>query len=119
VSRTRFGKASIFTAAAIVTSVFFINFCDFVYQCGCESLWSGAADHCNVHDPGARHCPWCSIGTAGSIGVWAIMVAAQAAVVFLWRGLPWAPRALFALLAFPVTGAVLALVVGLAKGYWR
>ncbi len=111
-------NALIFIASAIVTSVFFIDFCALVYQCGCQSLWAGAADHCNIHNAASRHCPWCSIGTMGAGAVYATIVAAQAVVVFLWRGIGWLPRALFALLAFPVAGGILALLVGFAKGYW-
>jgi hypothetical protein len=113
------GKIAIFMAAAVVTSALFINFCNLVYQCGCESLWAGAADHCNIHIAGSRHCPWCSIGTAGSVGVWGAIVAAQAAVAFLWRGPGWLLRAAMTILTFPVAGGILALGVGLAKGYWH
>ena len=113
------GRLAIFFAASIVTSVLFINFCNFVYQCGCESLWAGAADHCNIHDPQSRHCPWCTIGTTGTAAIWACIVAVQALVAFRWPGLGLWPRAIFVLLAFPVTGAVLALLTGLARGYWR
>ena len=112
-------RTLLFIAAAIVTSALFINFCDLVYQCGCESLWAGAADHCNIHDASSRHCPWCSIGTFGVAAVYGTILAAQVAVVFFWRGIGWLPRTVFALLAFPLTGAILALLVGLAKGYWR
>jgi hypothetical protein len=112
-----FAKALIFLAAATLTSALFINFCDLVYQCGCESLWAGAADHCNIHDPDSRHCPWCSIGK-GVYAVWGVIVATQAGVTFGWRGLGLLPRILLALAAFPVTGGILAAIIGLAKGYW-
>jgi hypothetical protein len=112
-------RLGIFFAAAIVTSVLFINFCNLVYQCGCESVWAGAAEHCNIHNPQSRHCPWCTIGTVGAAAIYACIVAAQAVVAFRWPGIGFWPRAIFALLAFPVTGAVLALLTGLAQGYWR
>src|SRR5689334_23924999 len=38
-----------FGVAAAITSVFFINFCATVFQCGCAALWSGGDAHCNVH----------------------------------------------------------------------
>ena len=117
-SRTGFAKPLIFVICAAITSLLFIDFCDLIYQCGCESLWAGAADHCNIHDPDSRHCPWCSIGTGGAIAVWGTIVAAQAGVVFAWRGLAPASRAALALAAFPVTGGILAVIIGLAKGYW-
>jgi hypothetical protein len=114
----RIAKPAIFVAAATVTSLLFINFCNLVYQCGCESLWAGAADYCNIHDAESRHCPWCSIGWAGGAAVWATIVAAQAVVTFGWRSVPLVPRGLMALAAFPVTGGILALAIGWAKGYW-
>jgi hypothetical protein len=117
-SKERRAKVLIFIAAAVVTSALFIDFCDLVYRCGCRSLWAGADEHCNIHSPGPRHCPWCSIGTAGAAGVWAAIVAAQAGVVFLWPGITLAPRAVLALITFPVTGGILAVIIGLSKGYW-
>jgi hypothetical protein len=113
----RIAKPLIFAAAATVTSVFFINFCDLVYQCGCESIWAGAADHCNIHDAESRHCPWCSIGNAGTFAVWATIVAAQAAVIFRLRT-DLLARAVLAMLAFPIVGGILALIMGWAQGYW-
>lgn len=110
----RFG---IFLAGAVLTSVFFINFCDLVYRCGCESLWAAAARHCNIHDPGSRHCPWCSIGTVGGVAVWGMIVASQAAAAFA-GAYGWIPRILLTLSAFPIAGAVLALAIGWMQGYW-
>src|SRR5512145_547443 len=105
------GKALIFVAAAAVTSALFINFCDLVYQCGCESLWAGAADHCNIHDAESRHCPWCSIGNAGAFAVWGTIIASQAAITFGLPQLGPPARALLALAAFPVVGGILAVIL--------
>ena len=104
--------------AALVTSVFYINFCDLVYQCGCRSLWNGADAFCNVHSHGSRHCPWCSIGLAGSTAVWAAIVGVQ--VFVATRPIPSnaLARSLLAIAAFPLVGGVLALLIGLATGYW-
>jgi hypothetical protein len=119
VNKTLRGRVGVFFAATVVTSVLFINFCNLVYQCGCESLWAGAAEHCNIHNPESRHCPWCTIGTMGAVAIYGCIVAVQALVAFRWQGLGFLPRAIFALLAFPATGAILALLTGLAQGYWR
>jgi hypothetical protein len=118
VNSPRLARTFIFITAAAVTSALFINFCDLVYRCGCESLWAGAAVHCNIHNPDSRHCPWCSIGNGGALAVWGTIVASQAAVTFAWPRIGWPMRAILALLAFPVIGGILALLVGLAKGYW-
>jgi hypothetical protein len=113
----RIAKPLIFIVAATVTSVLFINFCNLVYQCGCESLWAGAAEHCNIHDAESRHCPWCSMGNAGAFGVWGTIVAAQGAVAFgLRTGM--VVRTALAVLTFPLVGGVLAALIGWAQGYW-
>lgn len=109
----------VFLAAAVVTSVFFIDFCNLVYACGCRSLWAGADASCNIHTPGAKHCPWCSIGLLPSVGVWAAIVGSQAAVWFGFPRLPLLLRGFGTFAAFPVTGGILAIAVGLWTGYWR
>lgn len=109
-----------FAAAATVTSVFFIDFCAAVFRCGCVSLWRGAQAHCNIHTPGAHHCPWCAHGMAASVIPWALIVAAQAAVCFLLpRPMPSLLRLASAVAMFPIAGAIVAAVYGLAIGYWK
>jgi hypothetical protein len=119
VTRAAIAKPLIFAGAAAVTSLLFINFCHLVYQCGCQSLWAGAADHCNIHHADLRHCPWCSIGIAGAATVWGTIVGVQAVVVFGLRGIGTAVRAVLALVAFPVAGGILAVIAGVAQGYWN
>jgi hypothetical protein len=53
------------------------------------------------------------------IAVWAAIVAVQAAIMFRARNLPLPARAALVFTAFPAVGAFLALVAGLATGYWR
>ena len=111
-------RLAVFLAAATVAAMLFINFCHLVFQCGCRSWWSGAADHCNIHMAGVPHCPWCtSDGFSGYLSFGAILVV-QALIAF-WpgdRGIP--SRLLGALLAFPVVGGIGAVLAGLATGYW-
>ena len=111
-------KGRILLIAGAVTSLFFINFCNLVYGCGCTWLWAGADAHCNVHAAHGRHCPWCLHGAASGVGVWAAMVLAQAGVVYAKTGWGWPVRLGLALLTFPVVGGILALVLGLYTGYW-
>lgn len=113
------GRAALFGSAAVVTAVFFINFCNLVYRCGCRSLWNGADVACNVHHATDRHCPWCAIGTAGGVGVFAAIAACQALVAFAVPRMPPLPRIALTFAAFPLTGGALALVLGLAYDYWR
>ena len=108
-------KALIFGAGATVTSTFFINFCATIFRCGCQSLWSGAAAHCNIHRASGHHCPWCA---HTSWVPWLVIVGAQALVAFWPRAMSHALRLAATIAAFPVTGALAALAYGLADRYW-
>lgn len=113
------GRIAVFVLAASVTSVFFINLCGALFQCGCQSLWHGADRFCNIHAAHGRHCPWCATGVAGQALVYGSMLAAQGLASFG----PW-PRKLLARLvvalsAFPATGLVLALLLGWFTQYWN
>ena len=111
-------RIAIAVAGCIVTTAFFIDFCNLVYRCGCRSLWNGAAVACNIHSNATHHCPWCSIGTAGAFAVWLTVVVFQCLIAFRWTGLPVFPRLLLTLAAFPVIGGLLALGLGLSLDYW-
>jgi hypothetical protein len=115
-------RAGVFAISAFVTCAFIINLCALVYGCGCHSWWNGAADSCNIHDEGAHHCPWCSIGTVGFYSVEAGILAVQALLSFgPWpRGIScnMALRLLASLAAFPITGLVIGIVLGVRSGYW-
>ncbi len=108
----------IFLVSAALTSLFFINFCATVYQCGCRSLWDGAALHCNIHMPQARHCPWCAVGASGAAAIYGAILAGQAVCSFfppwIW---PW--RLAAAVAAFPGVGFLIAVLMGIAQGYWE
>jgi hypothetical protein len=109
----------IFLLGAAVTSVFFIDFCNFVYACGCTHLWAGADAFCNIHNERPPHCPWCSIGMEGFALVYLAILGAQFAALRLSAGFGWPLRALLVLTAFPASAGVLALAVGWSKGYWN
>ena len=112
-------RLGIFAVSAAVTCVFLIDFCGWIYQCGCVSHWAGGAAQCNIHFPYARHCPWCSIGKTGFTAVTLAIVAVQAGVSFAPWGLPSLVRLLLSMAAFPVVGALLAGAIGYWTGYWR
>ena len=105
-------------AAAVVTSVLFLDFCDLMYACGCRSLWAGADAMCNIHNAHSRHCPWCSIGVSGGVAVWLAIIGAQS-MLALRTGGGWILRSLTTFGAFPVTGGLIAIAIGIAQGYWR
>jgi hypothetical protein len=111
-------RVAIAVAAAAFTSVFFIDFCNLVYQCGCRSLWAGAAAACNIHTHGVRHCPWCSIGPAGAILIWVSVVSSQIVVALRSGYSRLYSTALASFAMFPLVGGVLAVGFGLWFGYW-
>jgi hypothetical protein len=106
-------------AGCSLSTVFFIDFCDLVYRCGCNSLWNGAAQACNIHSHGNRHCPWCSIGSAGAVAVWFSVISVQCFVALGWAGLPLILRVVLTLAAFPITAGILALGMGVVLNYWK
>ena len=115
------GRGAIFAVAATVTSIFFINFCATIFQCGCQSLFGLAAANCNIHAAHGRHCPWCVYGQTGYSIVYGSMLVAQGLVAsgLLFPGWGWMARLCGSLIAFPAVGLVLALAFGLQTGYWH
>ncbi len=111
--------AVIFLLAAAVTSLFIINLCDWIYDCGCRSWWAGAADRCNVHSPDGPHCPWCAAGTRGFAAVYLGILAPQALLSFWPRRWRWQWRLAAALAASPIIGAAIGLIMGWRAGYWE
>lgn len=105
--------------AVAVTTVFFIDFCNAVYRCGCDHLWAGAADTCNVHLADSRHCPWCSLPQPLVSGVYFGIILPQIAAAFRPSRRHWGRRLGLSLLLFPAIFGVESLVAGLATGYWN
>lgn len=103
----------------LVTSVLFINFCNLVYGCGCESLWAGAATHCNIHAKHGKHCPWCSHGEAGYGMIFSAVLLPEFGVAYLARRRYFWSQLGLAMATFPVSGSIVALIVGLMDGYWK
>lgn len=108
---------AVFLVSAAVTATLLIDFCGWIYGCGCRSLWAGADAHCNIHVAGARHCPWCAIGLVGFTIVFVNILAVQALIAFRAPG-RWPVRMLLSLLAFPGVGLIEAGVLGWIRGYW-
>lgn len=111
----------VFIVAALLTSVFFINFCATVFQCGCQSLWTTADRACNIHAAHGKHCPWCVYGNTGYAIVYGSMLGCQAITAFggvRWGWPVWV-RLIVSLAAFPVSGAILALMFGTYTRYWN
>ncbi len=100
-----------------VTWVFFINYCDLIFACGCQSLWAGASSSCNIHAPAPPHCPWClHDGAVGWWTMWGICLSQAGIALGPGRFGKW--RALAVLAAFPVIGGIAGLGAGLYTGYF-
>ena len=106
-----------FAISFVVTCVFFIDVCGWVFDCGCRSLWAGADAACNVHGPG-RHCPLCSGGVVTYAGVMATICVPQLAVSTrtTWSR---ATRMSLCLVLFPVAMIATSLLLGWTSGYWQ
>ena len=115
-SRLRDGL--VFALAAIPTVAFSINFCAWIFGCGCRSWWAGASAACNIHIQHAKHCPWCIYGGQGFKVAFVLILAAQAAVSFGPTRIRWIFRLALALAAFPLIGAAVAVAYGWISHYW-
>ena len=114
-------RSFLLLVSATVTAIFFINFCDLVYQCGCRSLWNGADAHCNVHDPETRDCPFCQHPPWGGVVPLGVILGGQAGVCLSRKeryGRSVSRRLAISIMMFPVVGGVVALGFGVATGYW-
>ena len=109
--------AAVFGLAATITCVLFVDFCNLVYGCGCQSLWKAFDTYCNIHH-GPKHCPWCTHGGVGFIISGGFVLATQALVVFKGFGFALLTRFGIALALFPSVGGLAAFVVGFSLGYW-
>lgn len=119
VSRQRVVERSAISILSLaVTFVFFINLCNAIYQCGCQSIWAGLARSCNIHTAGVKHCPWCSHGAFVYNSVLALVLIPQLLVCWLPGRWNWRPRFVAALFLFPLVGSLAAIVMGWADGYW-
>jgi len=104
--------------AAIPTAALSINFCAWIFGCGCRSWWAGASAHCNIHILAAKHCPWCIYDGQGFRVAFVLVLAAQAAVVFLPERIGLKYRFALAVAAFPLVGAAVAATYGWVSHYW-
>jgi hypothetical protein len=109
---------AVFLIAVAPVCLLFINVCNWVYQCGCQSWWAGAADACNIHHAQPPHCPWCLGGGWRGFVTFGTVALAQLGLAFGPGFGTFGRRLAAALLAFPVVGGALALLFGWTTGYW-
>ena len=106
-----------FAVSFAATCLFFINVCDWIFDCGCRSLWAGADAMCNVHLANVHHCPICSRGIAGYTAVMAAVSAPQLAAS-VWLPFDKVTRIVLCLLLFPIGMIAVGGLLGLYDGYW-
>ena len=111
------GRLVPFAVSFAVTSLFFINVCDWIFGCGCRSLWAGADALCNVHLAASRHCPFCSHGVPGYAAIITLVGAPQFAVS-MWSRWSSAVRIAVCLLLFPAAMLAVGFVAGSYDRYW-
>jgi hypothetical protein len=101
-----------------VTGLLFYDLCNAIYRCGCRSLWTEAARHCNVHAAHGPHCPLCEHAALGA-AVFGLTLGGQALVLWLLRRrrVSLAAATLAAALAVPVAAVPPALGVWLLTDY--
>jgi hypothetical protein len=110
-------RISPFLISFAVTSIFFFNFCNLIFGCGCRALWAGADAACNIHAMHGRHCPWCSHGYAGYAIVMTLITGPQLAIALLTRW-SWLQRTAACLALFPLAGGAVAVLFGWLDKYW-
>lgn len=109
----------LFGLAFGLTATFAIQFCGLLFGCGCGPLWAQAATHCNIHQHGAKHCPWCVQGGWGFVVSMVPVFTTQAWTAFTRRPFGLFLRAALSLLAVPVVGGILGALVATYQGYWN
>ena len=107
-----------FAISFTVTCLFFVNVCDWIFDCGCRSLWAGADALCNVHLAGVHHCPICSRGIAGYTAVMVAVTAPQLAAS-AWLPFDKVTRIVFCLLLCPTGMIAIGGLLGIYDGYWK
>ena len=111
-------RAAVFSVAALFTGAFLIDFCGWIFGCGCQSIWKAMDRFCNIHT-GPKHCPWCTHGGVGFLFAAVMVFGTQAWIAFRAVGLPLFIRLALCLFAFPTIGALAAYLVGHLQGYWN
>lgn len=112
-------KAALFLGVFAFTAALAINFCNLVFQCGCQSIWAAADAHCNIHHKHGPHCPWCTHGGAGFVVSMVPVFIAQGWFTLRNNSWSWKQRLFASLAAFPLIGGVLGVIVGWSQGYWN
>lgn len=110
-------RGLVFAVAATITCLFLVDFCGWIFGCGCQSFWKAFDKYCNIHS-GPKHCPWCTHGGMGFLVSGLFVMGTQALVAFKGFGYSLLVRFALCLAAFPTIGGITAWIVGTLQGYW-
>ena len=66
--------------ALTATAFTLLPICNALFDCGCTWPMWGAADHCNIHNPGPPDCPLCASWALGALAAATLFVAYAGAV---------------------------------------
>ena len=69
-------------ALAVVVVLSLHPVCHVLFRCGCEPIWWGGIEHCNVFTKGVPHCPWCTRLAL----LWAALAAGPGFLAVFWAG---------------------------------
>ncbi len=104
--------------AGLAACVFLYPLCGLAFRCGCEAMWLGAAEHCNVQRPMGPHCPWCEHAALGALGFVLTLAFQALAYTYAWRRFRSGLAAGFAaLLALPAAAVLAAFLTWLPTDY--
>ena len=67
-------RLAILAVALTATAFTLLPICNALFDCGCTWPMWGAADHCNVHQPGPPDCPLCTNWAAGALAAGTLFV---------------------------------------------
>jgi len=112
-------KLAVYLGVFAFTALTAIQFCGWIFGCGCHAMWLDGAAHCNIHHKTGPHCPWCTHGGAGFVISMVPVFGAQAWAVFRAGDWGWKTRLGLALVSYPLVGGILGAIVAWVQGYWN
>lgn len=98
-----------------LTFVGLLPLCDLLFDCGCSWPWTGGLAHCNIHEAGVPHCPWCVYPRSADLSLAALLCAQGFGA---WAAARRKPGFLWPLVGGAAAGGLAALVVRVTVAWW-
>mmetsp|Transcript_21063 Transcript_21063/g.53325 ORF Transcript_21063/g.53325 Transcript_21063/m.53325 type:complete len:199 (+) Transcript_21063:56-652(+) len=108
-------------------ALFTLPYCGLLFRCGCTWVWAGGIERCNIFDPEAPSCPFCTLSSALAwIPQWGTaLLSIFTTLCVCWipqrlslHRLGWLVRVLLPIACFFVYTFLLALIVKLASPHY-